>query len=87
MSTPNPVLKAAAPILIQAIQDLKSALNTILTGDPAQIGLRAGPAAAILVAQLQLLLPGILVAEVGVVQTDVNTKLDGVVTQLAALNA
>ncbi|MDR5726723.1 MAG: hypothetical protein RB191_04560 [Terriglobia bacterium] len=87
MSSPSPVLKAAAPILIQAIQDLQTAINTILTGDPAQIGLRAGPAAAILVGQLQLLLPGVLVAEVGVVQADVNTKLGGLVTQLQALNA
>lgn len=89
MSTPapNPILKAAAPTLITALQEFKVALNTILTGDPMQIPLRAGPAAAILVAQLQLLLPGLAVAETGVVQTDVNAKIDGFISQLQALNA
>jgi hypothetical protein len=87
MSTPNPVLKAAAPTLITALQEFKTAINTILTGDPMQIPLRAGPAAAILIAQLQLLLPGLVVAETGVVQADVNTKIDGFISQLQALNA
>jgi hypothetical protein len=87
MSSPNPILKAAAPTLILAIQDFKAAINTILTGDPMQIPLRAGPAAAILVGQLQLLLPGLAVAETGAVQADVNAKLDGIVSQLQALNA
>jgi hypothetical protein len=86
MSTPsNPVLVAAAPTLISAITDLKACLNTILTGDPLQIPLRAGPAAAILIAQLQLLLPGLAVAETGAVQAELNTKLDGLVTQLQAI--
>lgn len=87
MSSTNPVLKAAAPTLIAAILQVKAAANTILTGDPAQIPLRAGPAFAILVAQLELLLPGLEVAEVGVVNTDINSKLDGLITKLQALNA
>lgn len=87
MSNPNPILKAAAPTLIAALQEFKAAINTILTGDPMQIPLRAGPAAAILVSQLTLLLPGLAVAETGVVQADVNSKIDGLVSQLQALNA
>jgi len=87
MSSPNPILKAAAPTLITALQEFKAAINTILTGDPLQIPMRAGPAAAILVGQLQLLLPGLIVAETGVVQADVNTKIDGLVSQLQAMNA
>lgn len=89
MSTPapNPILKAAAPTLITALQEFQTAMNTILTGDPLQIGLRAGPATAILVGQLQLLLPGLAVAEQGVVQAEVNTKIGGLITQLQALNA
>lgn len=86
MSTPNPVLKAAAPTLIQAITLVQDALNTILTGDPAQIPLRAGPAAAILVAKLELLVPSLATAEVGAVNTDVQAKLAAVVTKLQALN-
>lgn len=85
MSTPNPILVAAAPTLITAITDLKACLNTILTGDPLQIPLRAGPAAAILVGQLQLLLPGLGIAEGGAVNTEIDTKLDGLITQLQAV--
>jgi hypothetical protein len=86
MSTPNPVLVAAAPTLITALQELQTAINTILTGDPMQIPLRVGPAVAILVGQLQLLLPGLATAEQGVVNTEVNTKLTGLITQLQAIS-
>ena len=85
MSTPNPVLVAAAPTLIQAVQLLQTAINTILTGDPMQIPLRAGPAAAIFVSQLELLVPGLASAETGAVQTDVNAKLGGLITKLQGL--
>lgn len=85
MSTPNPVLKAAAPTLIQALTLVQTALATILTGDPAQIPLRAGPAAAILVAQLELLVPSLATAEIGAVNTDVQAKLAAVITKLQAL--
>jgi hypothetical protein len=86
VSTPNPVLVAAAPSLITALQEFQTALNTILTGDPLQIPLRAGPAAAILVGQLQLLLPGLAVAETGVVQAEINTKIGGLITSLQAIS-
>lgn len=87
MSTPNPVLVAAAPTLITAIGDLQAAINTILTGDPAQIGLRVGPAVAILVGQLELLLPGLEIAELSVVGTEANAKLGALVTKLQALKS
>jgi hypothetical protein len=85
VSTPNPILIAAAPTLIQGVQLLQTAINTILTGDPMQIPLRAGPAAAIFVSQLELLLPGLATAETGAVQTDVNAKLGGLITKLQAI--
>lgn len=87
MSTPNPVLTAAAPTLIQALTLLQTCVNTILTGDPAQIALRAGPASLVLVGQLQLLLPQLATAEVGGVQTEIDAKLTGLITQLKALPA
>ena len=85
--TPNPILKAAAPTLIIALQELQTAITTILTGDPLQIGLRTGPAVAILVGQLELLLPGLAASEQGVVQADVNSKLGGLITKLQAVAA
>jgi Transglycosylase SLT domain len=86
MSTPNPILTAAAPTLITAIQLIQAALNTILTGDPMQIPLRAGPAVAILVSQLELLLPGLATSEAGAVNTEAQAKLAGLITKLQALN-
>ena len=80
MSTPSPILVAASPYLKQAIGSLQACVSTILTGDPAQIGLRAGPAVAIFVNQVILLEPGILGAEEGVAATTINA-------QLAALSA
>lgn len=85
MSTQNPVLVAAAPTLIQAVQLVQTALNTILTGDPMQIPMRAGPAAAILVSQLELLLPGLATSEAGAVNTEAQAKLSGLITKLQAL--
>ena len=74
MSTPNPVLVAAAPTLIQALTYMKAAVATILTGDASQIGLRVGPAIAILDNQLVLLLPALASAEEGVALTQATTK-------------
>lgn len=85
MSNPNPALVAAAPTLIQALGYVKAAVTTILTGDPAQIGLRVGPAVAILDNQLLLLLPQLANAEQGVVLTQATTGIDGLITKLQAL--
>lgn len=82
MSTPNPALVAASPILKTMLADLKVAINTTLTGDPAQIGLRAGPAFAIFLNQLALIAPGLLAAETGVVEQDLNAKIDAIAAKL-----
>jgi hypothetical protein len=82
MSTPSPALVAASPYLKQAIADIKAAVNTILTGDPAMIGLRVGPALGILVNQLVLLEPGVLAAEQGVLQQSINNDLDALAAKL-----
>jgi len=89
MSTPNPTapapspaLVAASPFLKTALNNLKVAVNTTLTGDPAQIGLRAGPAFAIFLNQLVLAEPSLASAEVGVVNEDINGKIDGLIAKL-----
>jgi hypothetical protein len=85
MSTPNPVLKAAAPTLITALQEFQVMINTILTGDPLTAPARVVPAAEILVGQLQLLLPGLAASEVGVANTAIDVKIGTLITQLQAL--
>jgi hypothetical protein len=79
---PSPALVAASPLLKVLLTDLKAAVNTTLTGDPLQIGLRAGPAFGILLNQLILMEPSLVAAEVGVVNTDIASKIDGVIAKL-----
>jgi hypothetical protein len=87
MSTPapNPVLKAAAPTLISALTDLGTLVSTVLSGDPLTAPARVGPAAQIFLGQLGLLLPELGVAEIGTLNTDVQTKIAGLITKLKAL--
>jgi hypothetical protein len=86
-STPSPILLAAAPVLIQGLTDLKQAITTILTGDPAQIGLRVAPAVAILEGQLTLLLPEIASAEEPVLAAQATGGIDSLITKLQALSS
>ena len=85
MSTTNPVLVAAAPVLVSALTDVKQAITTILTGDPAQIGLRVGPAVAILDGQLTLLFPELASAEEVVAATDATSGINSLISKLQAL--
>lgn len=87
MSTPNPALQAAAPVLIQGLASLKQAVTTILTGDPAQLPLRIAPAIAIMDGQLTLLAPSLLGAEQAVLASDATKGIDGIIARLQALNA
>lgn len=82
MSTPNPALVAASPFLKAMLTNLKTAISTTLTGDPVQIGLRAGPAFNIFLSQLVLAEPQLLNAEEGVVNADISAKIDGVISKL-----
>jgi hypothetical protein len=84
-AAPNPVLVAAAPVLIQGLTDLKQAITTILTGDPAQIGLRVAPAVAILDGQLTLLLPELASDEEPVLASAATSGIDSLITKLQAL--
>jgi hypothetical protein len=81
-NAPSAALVAASPYLKQAIADIKAAVNTILSGDPALIGLRVGPALGILTNQLVLLEPGVLAAEQGVLQQSINNDLDALSAKL-----
>jgi len=82
VSVPSPALVAASPFLKTALTALKTAVNTTLTGDPMQIPLRAGPALTIFLSQLALLDPSLASAEVGVVNTDLGSKIDGLIAKL-----
>ena len=85
MSTPNPALVAAAPTLISALTLVQQAVTTILTGDPAMIGLRVVPAVAILDNQLTLLFPQLLTAEEAVASTAATSGITKLIAKLQAL--
>lgn len=78
-------LQAAAPILISVFQQLQTFVNTTLTGDPMLIPGRASAAADILLGNIKLQLPALLVAEEGVLQSDINAGIGGIITKLQAL--
>ena len=81
-TVPSPALVAASPFLKSLLTDLKTAVNTTLTGDPEQIALRAGPAFGIFLNQLLLAEPSLVSAEEGVVNQDIGSKIDGVIAKL-----
>ena len=86
-STPNPALVAAAPVLVNFIDELQTFFTTVLTGDPTQIAMRFDGASKVLLGSIELQLPGLATAEIGVVQSDINAKLASWKTSLAALSS
>ena len=83
--TSNPALVAAAPVLVNVIGELQTFFSTVLTGDPSQIALRFAAASQVLLGSIELQLPGLATAEIGVVQSGINAKLAGWKTSLSSL--
>jgi hypothetical protein len=84
-TTANPLLKAAAPTLVVALQNMQQMITTIITGDPMQAPARVVPAAEIFLAQLVLQLPGLAGSELLAGGADLNAKIGNVITKLKAL--
>ena len=74
----------AAPVLINILTQLQAMINTIATGDPMLVGARIEPAVQIFLGQVTLQIPGLAGAGLTTLQTDINTKIDGIITQLKA---
>lgn len=85
MSTPNPALVAAAPTMIAVLEQFQAMVSTITTGDPATALARVEPAAKIFLGQVELLLPGLATAEIGVLNSAVNSNVASLITKLQAL--
>lgn len=84
MSTPNPILVAAAPSLITALQAIQQ-FNTDMGTNPAQWAANYPGASLKLIGTLQLQLPALATAEASALQTDINTKIGSAITALQAL--
>lgn len=85
MST-NALEVAAVPTAIAVLQAAKQ-LFTNLGTDPMQIAARAPGAFAVFIGTIEIQLPGLLNAELGAVQTDINSKIDGLIAKLNAKTA
>jgi len=81
MSTPNPVLKAAAPSLISALQAVKQ-FRADMGVDPLKWAGNFPGAELKLVGQLDLLLPGLLTSEGTALGVAIDAKLDGGIASL-----
>jgi hypothetical protein len=86
MSSPNPVLAAAAPSLIAALQALQTFFTNLGT-DPAQVAVKFPGATQVLLGTLEMELPGLAQAELGALQTAANTKIAAWITSLQAMKA
>ena len=84
MSTPNPVLAAAAPSLITILQAVQSMVTNVGT-DPMQIAVKFPAAVAVLLATIEMQLPGLAASELGVLEAQTNSKIGGWISQLKAL--
>lgn len=86
MSTPNPVLVAAAPSLIQVVEALQT-FNANMGTDPLKWPALYPGAFQVLLGSVELLLPGLASSEAGALQSVINTKLSGWKTQLQQIVA
>ena len=81
MSTPNPVVTAAAPSLIQVLEAVQTFVINLGT-DPLQVAAKFPGALQVLIGTVELQLPSLASAELSTVQGEVNTKIAGWIASL-----
>ena len=81
MSTPNPVVTAAAPSLIQVLEAVQTFVINLGT-DPQQVAAKFPGALQVLIGTVELQLPSLASAELSTVQGEVNTKIAGWIASL-----
>jgi hypothetical protein len=84
MSTPNPVVAAAAPELISVIQAIQTFITT-MGPDPIKWAVLFPGASLALQGAVLLQLPTLATAEGGALQTTINATLSGWITKLKAM--
>lgn len=83
MSTPNPIVAAAAPSLIAVLEAVQTLITNIGT-DPAQVAVKFPGALQIFLGTVEMQLPALASSELGALQSTVNTKISGWITSLKA---
>lgn len=82
-TTPNPVLVAAAPSLIAALQALQTFITNLGT-DPVQVAVKFPGALQVLLGSLEMQLPSLAGSELGAVQTAANARIAALIASLQA---
>lgn len=83
MSTPNPVVQAAAPALIAALEAIQAFVTNLGT-DPAQVAVKFPGALQVLLGTIELQVPALATAELGALQSEVNAKIAALIGKLKA---
>lgn len=83
MSTPNPVLAAAVPSLVNVLTAVQTLITNLGT-DPAQIAIKWPGALQVFIGTVEMQLPGLAASEIGALQTEATAKLNGWITSLKA---
>jgi hypothetical protein len=87
MNNPNPLPaleQTAIPTAIAILQAGQTLVTNVLTGDPTQIALRAGPAFQIFLGSLQLSLAALLPAEAATGAEAINSDITALIAKLKA---
>ncbi len=82
MSTPNPLITAAAPELVAVLKSLQTFIGNLGT-DPASVAAKFPGALQVLLGSVEMQLPALATAEFSTLQSDVNTKIAGWITKLS----
>lgn len=81
MSTPNPVVTAAAPELIAILKAIQ-VFNTTMGPDPTQWVVKFPGAQTVLIGTVLLQVPALATAEGAALQTGINNTLNGWIAKL-----
>lgn len=77
----DPVVEAAIPSLVAVLQAMKQFVANLGT-DPMQVPIKFPGAIQVFLGTVEMQFPGLASAEFGALQTDVNSKIDGMIAKL-----
>lgn len=86
MSTPNPVVHAAGPSLIAALEAIQAFVVNLGT-DPLQVAAKFPGALQVLIGTIELQVPALATAELGALQTEANAKIAALITKIKTQTA
>ena len=81
VSTPNPVLAAAAPSLVAVLQALQTFITNLGT-DPATVAIKFPGALQVFLGTVEMQAPTVAAAEITALQTAANSKIAAWITEL-----